>query len=245
MKKEEKELLFANCFAEKHFLEGSWKAEKATEPIDVIVTTTQGTIALELTVIATNPEGHKRKAYTDLVVSELQARLQEAGIKVHHYCICFQSGAQRKFPERRNAVLELSEFIVRNSPKGLEIHQRHDFEIPYVEKINDIVESISVIQMGPGYETDVCQVGAFWSGGLSKETVQKKIVDKNRLLPEKRRLHPDIPHWLIMVIENHEGSSAAFWEEHANDTFLFDYDACFILELAPPKYIQLRRAGAN
>ena len=44
-----------------------------------------------------------------------------------------------------------------------------------------------------------------------------------------------------MVIENHEGSSAAFWEEHAHETFNIDYDACFIFEMITKSYIELKK----
>lgn len=237
-------MLFAELFAKKYFLEDSWKADKSAEPIDVILTASQGAIALELTVIATNPEGHKRKSYTELVISELQGRLRQDGIKELHFCLQFRPDAQNRFPKRSDAVSVLADFIVRNIPVNMHFPEIRNLNISHSERAYELVDFIEV-QMDAGLETNLCQVGTIWAGGLRKELVQEIIDGKNRVLPEKRRLHPDIPHWLIMVIENHEGSSAAFWEEHANDTFHFDYDACFILELAPPKYIQLRRAGAN
>jgi hypothetical protein len=196
---------------------------------------------LEITAIATNQEGHEHRSYTDLVVNELQKKLREFGVRELHFCISFQPNAQEKIPNRREVVMELLDFTLRNKPHDLSLHEIRVMNIGHSEKAYEILSNIQCIKLESESETEVCQSGTYWAGGLKKEMIQSKIDKKNKLLHLKKNACPNIPHWLVMVIENHEGSSAAFWEEHAYNAFDFDYDACFIFEMVPPKYIELKK----
>jgi hypothetical protein len=240
-KKKEEELLFAQCFAKTYFPDHTWKLENLEQPLDILASTSAGIMAWELTRIATNQEGFRFQSYKDNITRRLQLKLRQLGITDRHFCLCFKPSAQLRFNYETDAVDILLDFIQRNNPEKLDFQEIWKPTIPHSESAYELLEFIESLPLEAGSETTLCQVGTTWAGGLRKELVQKIIENKNDKLTAKRKLQPDIPHWLIMVIEYNEGSSAAFWEKLAHETFNFDYDACFIFEMVTNSYIKLKK----
>lgn len=239
--KECKELEHARAFAKVIFKEQPFHIRNGKNPIDVLAKTEQGEFAWELTSIATHKDGFAFMETKEQILRMLLEKLKAHEMNGLHFCLHFRPEVYYKIRNREFATSIICDFITRNMPAKLPNHGVYEFDFSHTEEVYHILEHISCIALEQDADVGVFQGGAFWSGGLKKPKVDNIISGKNAKLHIKRAVMPDCPHWLIMVLEFHECSTAAFWEKLEHEKFSFDYDRCFIFERLTNSCVELTR----